>query len=261
MSKYYVAINGQQSGPFDQSELLSRGVTASTLVWCEGMPEWQAAGNVAELSYLFMQQPSGGYNQSAGYGQPVGNGFGQQAAGPKEWYAMLNGMQQGPMAKEELQMRGVTATTPVWRAGMADWQEASRVGELAGIFGIGGGYGQHSQPGYGQPNFGQQPYGQQPQTPYGAQPAGVPIQHTDYKTMAIIATVVGALFSCIGLIFGIIAITKANNANRAYAMGDEFSGDQFNSSAKTNSIVAFVFAGIGLIANIAFFAVGIADYL
>ncbi len=57
----YVAVNGQQSGPFDLSALqqmvqagqLSRG----TLVWKQGMPSWSAAETVAELNGLLGAVP------------------------------------------------------------------------------------------------------------------------------------------------------------------------------------------------------------
>ncbi len=51
--QYYVVINGQQTGPVDESKLLSMGVTRETLVWHEGMPQWKPAGTVPELSHLF----------------------------------------------------------------------------------------------------------------------------------------------------------------------------------------------------------------
>ena len=50
---YYVILNGQQAGPVDEGQLLSLGVTRDTLVWRSGLQQWQAAGSVAELAYLF----------------------------------------------------------------------------------------------------------------------------------------------------------------------------------------------------------------
>ncbi len=61
--EYYIYLNNQQQGPFDESELLQRGVTPSTLVWCENMDNWLPADQVQALNYLFappqppMQQP------------------------------------------------------------------------------------------------------------------------------------------------------------------------------------------------------------
>ena len=51
--KYYMVINGQQAGPYEESELLGQGLTRSTLVWREGWSQWTAAGEVPELKYLF----------------------------------------------------------------------------------------------------------------------------------------------------------------------------------------------------------------
>lgn len=118
-------------------------------------------------------------------------------------------------------------------------------------------YGQQQQP-YGQQPYGQQqPYRQpqQPQNPYGQNPYGQPQQpygqyHYNWMTWAIIGTVVGFLFSCIGLIFGIIAINASSKANTAYAMGDNLTGDANNSTAKTMTIIALVLGGVGLLVTI-----------
>ena len=73
--KYYMHTGGQQLGPFEESELLSHGLTASTMVWREGMPDWVAASQVPELSHLLppSQQPPS-YQQQPSYGpqQPYG---------------------------------------------------------------------------------------------------------------------------------------------------------------------------------------------
>ena len=69
--KYYMHTGGQQLGPFEESELLSHGLTASTMVWREGMPDWVAASQVPELSHLLppIQQPPGYQPQpQPGYG-------------------------------------------------------------------------------------------------------------------------------------------------------------------------------------------------
>ena len=50
---YYVDGNNQQQGPIDAAQLPSFGVTTKTLVWCEGMANWQAAGEIPELASLF----------------------------------------------------------------------------------------------------------------------------------------------------------------------------------------------------------------
>ena len=59
--QYFVALNNQQAGPFDQSALqgmISRGeLQRDTLVWFQGMAQWTPASSVPELSALFGSVP------------------------------------------------------------------------------------------------------------------------------------------------------------------------------------------------------------
>jgi membrane protease subunit (stomatin/prohibitin family) len=55
--QYFVAVNGQQSGPFNMQQLqqsvLNGQLTIQTYVWKQGMANWELAGNVQELTSLF----------------------------------------------------------------------------------------------------------------------------------------------------------------------------------------------------------------
>jgi hypothetical protein len=55
--QYLIGVNGQQAGPFDWNQLqqlVQQGqLTVQTLVWTQGMANWDYAGNVAELAPLF----------------------------------------------------------------------------------------------------------------------------------------------------------------------------------------------------------------
>lgn len=55
--QFYVAVKGQQQGPFDISVLssyIANGqITRDTLVWKQGMPSWTQASAVPELSQFF----------------------------------------------------------------------------------------------------------------------------------------------------------------------------------------------------------------
>ena len=69
--KYYMHTGGQQQGPYEETELLGHGLTGSTMVWREGMPDWVAVSQVPELSHLLppIQQPPGYQPQpQPGYG-------------------------------------------------------------------------------------------------------------------------------------------------------------------------------------------------
>lgn len=50
---YYLNAKREQCGPLPAKELLKNGVTAETLVWCEGMSNWTKAGEVLELKNMF----------------------------------------------------------------------------------------------------------------------------------------------------------------------------------------------------------------
>jgi membrane protease subunit (stomatin/prohibitin family) len=58
---FYVAVGGQQQGPFDmgtlQQQIRSGQLTRDTLVWKNGMANWAKAGDVTDLSSLFGAVP------------------------------------------------------------------------------------------------------------------------------------------------------------------------------------------------------------
>ncbi|MCB1158514.1 MAG: SPFH domain-containing protein [Leptospiraceae bacterium] len=60
-SQYYISVNGQQQGPFPMDQLKNMAangqLTKQTYIWKQGMANWQAAGEVAEVSALFAQTP------------------------------------------------------------------------------------------------------------------------------------------------------------------------------------------------------------
>jgi hypothetical protein len=55
---YFVAIDGKSTGPFSISklkEMIASGkLSATSLVWKEGMKDWVAAETIEELKGLFM---------------------------------------------------------------------------------------------------------------------------------------------------------------------------------------------------------------
>ena len=54
---YYVAVNGQQQGPFDSNVIIgyiqNGQITADTLVWKNGMPTWAKISTLVEFSNFF----------------------------------------------------------------------------------------------------------------------------------------------------------------------------------------------------------------
>ncbi len=173
----------------------------------------------------------------------------------KEFYIVVDDNRVGPLTLAQLSERGIEPSTLVWTAGMPDWSRADTVPELAPLFAnrtridenesAFGGYAntanqypkqfQNQQYGaYGNPNQGQ----------------GYQNPSVNWKTLSIVATVVGFLFSCIGGIVGAFAIAQASKAENAVRYGDYMTAQSASSTCKTLCIVSFVLSGLGLIFTI-----------
>src|ERR1041384_6000666 len=57
---YFMADGSVKKGPFPIDQLIGQGLKRDTLVWREGMPQWQKADSVPELAGLVTgyQQPT-----------------------------------------------------------------------------------------------------------------------------------------------------------------------------------------------------------
>ncbi len=162
----------------------------------------------------------------------------------KPYYIIKDGAQQGPFGVEQLKQLALTRETFVWTPGMQEWQKAGDLPELSFIFGV----PQEEESAFGSYAMPEQrpPHAYNSGRPYdNMNPA--PVQHTNWLPWAIAATVAGALFSCIGLIFGIIGITNASKANRLYMEGVVDSAESANSTAKIMTIIAISLAVVGII--------------
>ncbi|MDE6296200.1 MAG: GYF domain-containing protein [Muribaculaceae bacterium] len=243
---YYIIRNEQSVGPFPYENLLGEGLTSDTPVWRQGLSDWVPAGTLEELQPLLEDQSAFGT-----YAQPLepepNTASAQNGCSPNQAYQNTNPTggyhsNHNPDQSREEQPYG---NQPYGQQpyGQAPYGQPNPYGQQP--------YGHQADQ---QSGFGQYPYGQRPpygqQYPYGQQPGYGQMYHTNWMTAAIIGTIVGALFSCIGLIFGIIGINYAGKANNAYAIGDQINGASFNSTAKTMTIISYVLAGIGLLGTI-----------
>lgn len=61
LAAFFVAVNGQQAGPFDVNALAAKvragEVSRDTLIWKQGMANWSAAGSVPEAASMFAVVP------------------------------------------------------------------------------------------------------------------------------------------------------------------------------------------------------------
>ncbi len=178
----------------------------------------------------------------------------------KEYYIVVDDRRVGPLTFDQLRERTLEPSTLVWTAGMADWARADSLPELEPAIGVTviseeSAFGAYAQPEV-PPHRPEQPY-ERPGSKYERQYGNVNADgqvnvRTNWKVLAIVATVAGFIFSCIGGIVGIFAILEANKADSARFAGDDVRARNFMSNCKTLTIVAFVLVGLGLLANIAY---------
>lgn len=54
MSSYYLAVDGKQTGPFDEETIRQQVAlgqrSPDDLCWCEGMTDWQSTGSVLGIA-------------------------------------------------------------------------------------------------------------------------------------------------------------------------------------------------------------------
>lgn len=73
--QYYYNQDGQQIGPVDLQTLRATGIMPNTMVWHEGMPNWQPASSLPELSDLFFTGAKEAPNYAGAPQQPNQNGI------------------------------------------------------------------------------------------------------------------------------------------------------------------------------------------
>jgi|GEM_PF-2732696 len=119
--QYYIIVNSQPQGPFELNELPSKGLTPDTMIWHEGMAEWQPVSAVPEVMALLSA------NAGTANVQPDND---------TTYYLAVNGQHQGPYNAAQLREAGVMPSSLVWRQGMSEWKPISDIPELsAAIFG------------------------------------------------------------------------------------------------------------------------------
>jgi hypothetical protein len=160
-----------------------------------------------------------------------------------DFYVYLNGQQQGPLTKEQLQELNIAAETPVWYEGLKDWTPAGQAEGTAWLF------NQQTpppiNPQQSEPNV--PPY--QPQQQYGPTQYAQQQYHEEVPPCpdnnlgwAIAVTVL----CCVP--FGIVAIIKAASVNDKYNRGDYDGAVAAAKSARNWSI-------IGAICSVVFWAI------
>ncbi|MDK3159189.1 SPFH domain-containing protein [Kamptonema cortianum] len=131
------------SVPETVEQALDKRASMGVLGNMQQYAQYQAANAVEQSA----QNPGGGnsaldFGVGMAMGQQLANSFGQQTPHTPQtppppptaqWYMAKNNQQLGPFNLNQLSQQGLTADTLVWRAGLAEWQPAVQVPELASI--------------------------------------------------------------------------------------------------------------------------------
>lgn len=129
---YYIEEQGRQVGPLTTVEIEQRikagTLTASSLVWRDGLAAWSKAEDVPELSSKFQQQQV-------------------------SYYVEENGQQAGPLTSSQIGERinagRLDAANLVWREGLSGWVQAKDLPELQELFNRHSTVSQQTDPTYG----------------------------------------------------------------------------------------------------------------
>lgn len=164
-----------------------------------------------------------------------------------EYYISRNGSQEGPFSIEQLSGMNLTPDTLVWADGMADWQPASQVAELASLFAATAQPVQPAEPAQiAQP----EPQYAPGQTVYQQDMPPCPSSN---QMMAIVAGIFSLLGCCCfgagvpGLVLSIIALVKANSVQGRYDR-DDFDGAL--QASKTAKLLAFIALGVDFVLGV-----------
>jgi len=78
--QYFYADGDQQKGPVDLEQLKTAGISPDTLVWRDGMGDWQPAGKVPELAPVFARAPLGSHHAASPHHGSVPHGSAPHSA-------------------------------------------------------------------------------------------------------------------------------------------------------------------------------------
>jgi RsiW-degrading membrane proteinase PrsW (M82 family) len=136
---WFYVTDGAQGGPVDSAALpglvLQGKLKAASLLWREGLEDWQVASELQPSLFVVPgMPPSGGVLKTSPAAAPA---VVSVASGSAGWFYLAAGEQKGPLASAGLAELGragtLTRDTLVWREGLAGWQPVSHVAELAAL--------------------------------------------------------------------------------------------------------------------------------
>ena len=163
-----------------------------------------------------------------------------------QYYIGIDNQQLGPFEVHQLLSNGLTPDTLVWCNGMAGWEMAKNVPELAGLFIAQ--QPQYQQPQYQQPQY-QQPQYQQPQYQQPQYQQHAFQQFSNYIGWNVAVLVISVFCCCnpISLIFGIIGLVNGTGVNKAASEGRYEEAQRKSRSAKSMAMIGTIIFVVGII--------------
>ncbi len=92
--QFYIAVNGQQTGPFTYDELKAKGIQRDTLLWTEGLDSWTKAEHVALVKDILRATPPPLPNEEKKQQAPPPPPIPQQPTGKYFGYELANRWQR-----------------------------------------------------------------------------------------------------------------------------------------------------------------------
>ncbi len=131
---FYALIDNVQRGPYNETQfkrLVDNDLASGdTLVWAEGMLDWQPAREVKMMARIFPKKQLAATPPSMPQ-MPI-------AVDQSNYYVNINNQQAGPFNIQQLEQMAqsgqITTQSFVWRQGMTQWLMAGQVQELSAFF-------------------------------------------------------------------------------------------------------------------------------
>lgn len=146
----------------------------------------------------------------------------------------VNGVQQGPYSKEQVEAMHLPASTPVWYEGLAQWMPACQAPELADLFGAAAETGSGA---YG---------GRSTEVSYGTSPATavateeIPERPANFLAWSIILTL------CCCTPFSFAAVICGAITNMRYGRGDYAGAERMSRATEWLVIIAITLGIVSL---------------
>ena len=141
MTQYYMVKDGQRIGPHTIQELMGQGLGSATLVWRAGLTDWVAASQLPEIAALLTPppppvspappvapvSPAPPVAQTSAPQPSVTHSTSQAPTADTHYYAVVNGVEKGPLTLAQLGRAGIDGNSMIRVDGTTGHTPASNI--------------------------------------------------------------------------------------------------------------------------------------